>query len=304
MSTESTNEQPAPEHPSRLRRAIAFLVAFITVGAGHVVLGQTNRGFKWFASVIAAVALFIVAVIIGWPSLAWFFAAAAAAIRLGSIGDTLRLRKPQGGFGKWTATLISLLMLGIGQFAGDAALALIRADSQPTDSMYPTIEAGDHLITSRIFGRVGRGDLIIFDYPLDPTKRYLKRIIGVAGDTVEIRGGQVILNGKPIERMSSGQRCALYDFKCTIWRETLAGKTYRISILDDSSYVEKTSREFGPVVIPNSYVFVLGDNRDNSADSRYWGNVPVDLIRTKPKFVYWSSSQSGIRWNRINQVLD
>ncbi len=83
-------------------------------------------------------------------------------------------------FGKWTVTLISLLMLGLGQLAGDAALALIRADSLPTDSMYPTIEAGDHLITSRIFGRVGRGDLIIFDYPLDPTKRYLKRIIGVA----------------------------------------------------------------------------------------------------------------------------
>jgi hypothetical protein len=100
------------------------------------VLGQTNRGFKWFASVIAVAALLIVAVVIGWPSLAWFLAAASVAIRLGSIFDTLPLRNPRSGFGKWTATLISLLMLGLSQLAGYAALGLIRADSLPTDSMY------------------------------------------------------------------------------------------------------------------------------------------------------------------------
>jgi signal peptidase I len=163
--------------------------------------------------------------------------------------------------------------------------------------MYPTIEGGDHVMTSRILGTLHRGDLIVFDYPLDPTKRYLKRIVALGGDTIEIRQGQIILNGKPVERLASDQSCGVYEKKCTIRQETLDGKTYRVALLNDDIPVDRSSREFGPVTIPEGRVFVLGDNRDNSADSRYWGNVPVELITAKPKFVYWP-------WSRINQRVE
>jgi signal peptidase I len=305
MSIESTLEQTRPEYPSWRRRILAFLFALVSVGAGHAVLGHTSRGLRWFTSLVVAMGLLILAVVFGWPSLAWFFVAVVVVIRFAAIFDTLRLRNPQSGFGGYTAILLALLLTGLGELAASATTAFVRAERYQTDSMYPTIEAGDHLIMSRVYRTVGRGDLISFDYPADPTKRYLKRIIGVGGDTVQILGGQVILNGKPIERVSSPQACVVYQVQCTIWRETIDGKTYQIAMLANDEFLgQNISRDFGPVVIPADMVFVLGDNRDNSADSRHWGNVPMDLIRAKTRFVYWSSNQSGIRWDRLNQILD
>jgi len=297
MPTDITNEPPALERASRLRMTIAVLVSLLASGAGHVVLGYPARGFKWFVSVLPAGVLFVVAVMAGQPLLAWVFAALTVIVRLAGIVDTFRFRTERRRLGNLKTVLMLVLMGVLGNFMGEAALRLVRADSLPTDSMYPTIEGGDHVMTSRILGTLHRGDLIVFDYPLDPTKRYLKRIVALGGDTIEIRQGQIILNGEPVERLASGQSCGVYEKKCTIRQETLDGKTYRVALLNDGITVDRISREFGPVTIPEGQVFVLGDNRDNSADSRYWGNVPVELITAKPKFVYWP-------WTRINQRVE
>jgi signal peptidase I len=304
MSTAPTNEPSPLERASGLRFIIAVLLSLLVAGAGHIVLGYVNRGFKWFASSIVTGALFVGAVLAGKPYLAWVVAATLVIIRLAGIVDTLRLRTMQTSLAHVKAAMLAIVILVLGDLAGEGATRLVRADFLPTESMYPTIEAGDHFVTSSVWSNVGRGELIVFDYPLDPSKRYVKRSIAIGGDRVEIRGEQIILNGKPVDRMPSEESCTLHNMNCKIWRETIDGKTYRTVLMDDDRYhVDPTARNFGPVVIPYGQVFVLGDNRDNSADSRYWGNVPVELIHVRPKFVYWSSSNSGIRWSRINQTL-
>jgi len=273
------------------------LVALFAAGAGHVVLGYPAKGLKWFARALLADALFIVSVIAGPPYLACFFGGLSVIVRLAGIVDVFRFRSARRRLSTLKIVLLPVLMFVLNEFTGAAALRLVHAVSFPTPSMYPTIESGDHFMVSRIVGTLRRGDLIAFDYPLDPSKQYVKRIVGVGGDSIELRRGQLILNGKPVERVSSDEPCRMDDTKCTIWREILDGKTYRVALLNDGIPVDRTSREFGPVTIPEGQVFVLGDNRDNSADSRYWGNVPVELITAKPKFVYWP-------WSRFNQRVE
>jgi signal peptidase I len=244
------------------------------------------------------------AVLAGKPYLAWFAAAILITLRLASIVDTLRLRTMQTRLALVKAAILDIVILVLADLAIEGVTRLVRAELLPTESMYPTIEAGDRFVTSSVLSNVGRGELIVFDYPLDPSKRYVKRSIAIGGDRVEVRGGQIILNGKPVDRMPSEESCTLHKMKCKIWSEIIDGKSYRTVVMDDDRYhADPTARNFGPVIVPYGQVFVLGDNRDNSADSRYWGNVPVELIHVRPKFIYWSSSDSSIRWSRINLTL-
>jgi hypothetical protein len=190
MSTAPTNEPSPVERASGLRFIVAVLLSILVAGAGHIVLGYVNRGFKWFASVTVTGALFVGAIITGKPYLAWVIASILVVIRLAGIVDTLRLRTMQTRLAPVKAAMLAIVILVLGDLAGEGATRLVRADRLPTESMHPTIEAGDHFVTSRIWGNVGRGELIIFDYPLDPSRRYVKRSIAIGGDTVEIRGGQ------------------------------------------------------------------------------------------------------------------
>jgi signal peptidase I len=282
----------------------AFLLSILSPGAGHVALGYPKTGLKWFIGVAMTFVLLVTAIIAGQRYLAWLFAAIAIVIRLANIADTLRPRILPKALGKLKITTMVLLMLVAGEVAGDVVLRFIRLDRWPSPSMYPTIEEGDRFVTSRISSRLERGELIVFDYPLDQSKSYVKRVVGISGDTIEVRKGQLILNRKPASMRPTGEPCSMGAIQCTVWSETLDEKTYRISLVNDGYRALNTGRDFGPTVIPNGQVFVIGDNRDNSADSRYWGNVPIGLVRGKPKFIYWSSGASGVHWNRINQPLD
>ncbi len=129
----------------------------------------------------------------------------------------------------------------------------------PTSSMESTIMAGDRVIGSRLYylrHEPERGDIIVFDYPDDPNILYIKRVIGVPGDHIEIRGGVVYINGEPI----------------------------------DEPYLNVvTEGEWGPYDVPADSYFMLGDNRNDSADSRYWHNTFLtrDGIVGKAVFKYW-----------------
>jgi signal peptidase I len=174
-----------------------------------------------------------------------------------------------------------------------------RAYRMPIPAMYPALEVGDHFMCSLTVGELKRGQIVAFQFPPDPTKSFVQRIVGLSGDSIEIRRGELILNGTPVNREPLSDSC-MYD-TCTMWQETIDGSSYRTAIIEGNSFPE--SQAFGPVTVPDGQLFVLGDNRDNSLDSRYWGFLPVEFVQAKPQFIYWSSEEGEIRWNRIGKIV-
>jgi signal peptidase I len=170
---------------------------------------------------------------------------------------------------------------------------IVQAYKIPSESMVETLLVGDHLLASKFaYGTKvpftnsylykgddpERGDIVIFEYPNDPTVDYIKRIVGVPGDVIEVRNKQLYRNGQIVK------------------------ESYTRFISKNSS--EPVRDNFGPVTVPPGQYFVMGDNRDNSMDSRYWGFVQRSAIRAKAWRIYWSWEGVGnIRWSRIGNPV-
>lgn len=171
---------------------------------------------------------------------------------------------------------------------------VVQAFKIPSESMLDTLQVGDHLLASKFAYGVKlpftnkyiyegpdpeRGDIIIFQYPNDPSVDYIKRVIGVPGDTIEVRQKQLYRNGQPVKE----------DFI----RHT------------DPNGIERIRDDYGPVTVPEGKYFVMGDNRDNSLDSRFWGFVDKSAIRAKAWRIYWSwGGLDDIRWSRIGKKIE
>ncbi len=174
----------------------------------------------------------------------------------------------------------------------------------PSGSMLPTIQIGDHIFASmysygspipltdiKLFKKpVKRGDIVIFPYPQDPSIDYIKRAVGMPGETLEIRNDKVFINGKLLE-----EPYAYFEPK-----ERKSRQAQGIALAPTSRY--------GPVRIPKGKLFTMGDNRYNSADSRFWGFVDMDTITGKGQIIYWSHNPnksifSGYRFERIFDFL-
>jgi signal peptidase I len=184
---------------------------------------------------------------------------------------------------------------------------IIQAFKIPSGSMKPTLIVGDHLLVNKFiygiripivdrfliqFKKPKRGDILVFKWPKDESKDFIKRVIGIEGDVIEIRNDILYINGQKVvtefvskyndNDISEADRCEEY---------LEDNKHY---ILDQ--YVKY--EDFGPVTVPENSVFVMGDNRDNSQDSRYWGFVTLNKIKGKALIIYWSWP-SWKRWLNI-----
>jgi signal peptidase I len=174
---------------------------------------------------------------------------------------------------------------------------VIQAYKIPSGSMKPTLLIGDHILVSKFnygvklplirstlipVGTPKRGDIVVFIYPEDRSKDFIKRLIGLPGDTIQIRDKKILLNGLP-------------------WND--AHGVYVDSMVIPGSVQPRDN--FGPVTVPESTLFVMGDNRDESYDSRFWGFVPMKDVLGKALVIYWSWNQEdhGIRWNRFGSIL-
>ena len=175
----------------------------------------------------------------------------------------------------------------------------------PSGSMLPTIQIGDHIFASmytygspipftdiKLFKKpVKRGDIVIFPYPQDPSIDYIKRAVGLPGETLEIRKDQVFINGELLD-----EPYAYFEPNEKKSRQALG-------------LAAAPSSRYGPVKIPPGKLFAMGDNRYNSADSRFWGFVDIDTITGKGQIIYWShdpnkSIFSGYRFGRIFDFLE
>jgi len=162
--------------------------------------------------------------------------------------------------------------------------------------MYPTLESGDYVLGSRRLQPPQRGEVVTYVSPANPGAR-IGRVIALSGDTVEIVQNQITLNGKPLAIERTEDSCE-DSSPCVIWRETLGNKAYRIATAPS-----RPLRAIGPLVVPEGEVFLLGDNRDNSNDSRFVGSVPVELVQSTLRFIYFSWNGAHVRWDRIHQVV-
>jgi signal peptidase I len=172
---------------------------------------------------------------------------------------------------------------------------VFQAFKIPTGSMEPNLLIGDHLIVNKmIFAPtlsgverailphrdIRRGEVIVFKFPKDPTRDFIKRVIGLPGDKIELRRKKVYVNGEAIE-------------------DPFAHLTLPLS--PEGTKSEDLREEYGPVTVPSGQLFVMGDNRDNSEDSRYWGFLPETFVKGKALFIYFSVGQSvgDVQWSRL-----
>jgi signal peptidase I len=200
---------------------------------------------------------------------------------------------------------------------------VVEAFKIPSGSMIPTLQVGDHIFVNKfIYGiripwtnikfgteyrKPRRGEVIVFIYPREPDKDFIKRIVAVEGDTVEVRDHQVIVNGEPVVRGRVGD-CRYTDFEepigrweqrlCDEWAETLPDGSHYQTIYDRGTEM-RTPPHWPPVKVPPGSVFVMGDNRDNSHDSRFWGTVPFELIKGKAMVIWLSMGEPGESDNRV-----
>jgi signal peptidase I len=161
---------------------------------------------------------------------------------------------------------------------------VVQAFKIPTGSMENNLLIGDHLLVNKfVYGStatpierailpmraIDRGDVVVFKFPQEPDRDFIKRVIGLPGETLEVRNKKVFINGTPLDEpyvhflvppSPEGQEVALADVR----------------------------ESYGPVTVPADQYFVMGDNRDNSQDSRWWGYLPRDLVKGKALMVYWS----------------
>jgi len=185
--------------------------------------------------------------------------------------------------GRWIAELIVIVII----------VLLIRAFvaqayNIPSGSMKPTLLVGDFILVNKLvyrFSEPQRGDIVVFKYPIDPNIDFIKRIIALPGEEVEVRNNQVFINGKPLPLIEVG-RGEENGLRKVIYEEVLPeGKKHKVQFYEDFPF---SKRDFGPVVVPPNHYFVMGDNRDNSEDSRYWGFVPRENIVGKAFVIYFS----------------
>jgi signal peptidase I len=265
------------------RPLTALILSFLTAGLGQLYNGQLKRAVSFYLLGL------LVIIIVSFSGLlfSFFGMLTCAAILIGYTifvmidafinAKRLHTIKPKG-YNKWYLYLVIFL---INAFLINPLIKSfippVKAYKLPAGSMAPTLMVGDHIIVDKkcyTNKNPERGDVVIFPDPKDPKKDYVKRAVGLPGETIEIRENQVYINGQPLEESYIQAPGKLTD------------STYRVA-----------GSEFGSVTVPDGKLFVLGDNRDNSLDSRHFGFVDMALLKGKALYIYWAQDKERIGKN-------
>jgi signal peptidase I len=219
--------------------------------------------------------------------------------------------------GRWTWEWVKSFLIALGLFLIIRTF-LVEAFRIPTGSMENTLLIGDFLLVNKAvygarvplasvrtpaFADPVRGDVVVFVPPHDPGKNYVKRLIGVPGDTLEMRGKVLHLNGVP-----QSEPYVHHTDPADVYASSMFWQCEHAPDGASADACRPTRDNWGPIVVPAGRFFMMGDNREDSEDSRYWGFVERAAIRGRPLFIYYSfdpGSQraapwlTSIRWGRI-----
>jgi signal peptidase I len=213
---------------------------------------------------------------------------------------------PRGAIAEWAITILLLLF---------GTTTLVQAFVIPTGSMEDTLLIGDHLLVDKLAyapaGSVSKyilpyenpkdGDIIVFRYPVDISQTFVKRVIGVAGDHIKMINQQVYRNGVKLNEPYVVHKNPYPDS----FRDNFPNSEPNLMLLDRAREMLASNVVNGEVVVPPNSFFAMGDNRDNSLDSRYWGFVPRENIMGKPLIIYWSydASTESLASTSVNTLL-
>lgn len=219
---------------------------------------------------------------------------------------------------------------------------VVEAFKIPTGSMIPTLQVGDHIFVNKFtyglrvpfsnqwfvkWGSPERGDIIVFRYPVNQSQDFIKRVVAVAGDEVRVEGRDVYINGEalprveasPVEYLEEGEGSSMAGVRSAdAYVEQPLDRELPYTVLYEDRGLRSDWPSFGLLpgldcdppglaeprtcTVEDDHVFVMGDNRDNSKDSREWGGVPRELVKGRAMFVWLSlGPRSGIRWSRFGR---
>jgi len=277
-TTEPSLEGLAPEITGKKRHPVgAALLTFLTPGLGQLYNTQRNKAVVIYLLSLSAISILALTTI-AFTFYGMMFLLLVVLIFLGFvIADAAKNAKRLGiitlqKYNKgWVYVCIFLVHLFIIMPVLETVFPRsVKAFKIPSGGMLPTFEIGDHIIvdlTSYARHTPQRGDVLVFIFPEDKSKDFIQRIIGLPGETVEIRKKKVFINGQELSEPWTVQ-------------------------LDENSVGAQAN--FGPKVVPEGAYFVLGDNRDHSYDSRFWGSVDRPLFKAKALYIYWATDKGRI----------
>jgi signal peptidase I len=221
----------------------------------------------------------------------------------------------------WVYLLFLLAVYGLPDGYGLLMPSRIRSFQIPSESMVPNLLVGDRLIAdgwAYWHAEPKRGDIIVFLYPKNPTQNFVKRLVGLPGDTIELKRGELYVNGKIVPQSRTSTPVTVdHGWRVTEFLENLGGVEHTINRAQPEN-----DADFGPVTVPAESFFMMGDNRDRSSDSRAWGFVGRDALQGRMQFVYFSwdnaayekvreenpadlgaAIYAGVRWDRLGMQV-
>jgi signal peptidase I len=262
---------------------IAVVLTLIQPGAGHFLLGHFRRGAMWAVALTIGGILLLLVIPLSLVALA-IGAALGLVARIVCAADTTRVQPRQP---RWVWVALGWLGLVVGSVLLDVRdyyrTHYVQAFTIPSRAMTETLLHGDYIIVDKAVYRSRpprRGDIVVFRYPVDERRDFVFRIVGMPGETLQLRGGRLVIDGRELAEpyiqptVGSSGLCA-YAFGCE------------------------------PLLVPGGAYFVMGDNRDNANDSRFWGFVKREKIKGRAAEIYWSwdSDRHWLRWRRIGQRI-
>lgn len=274
---------------------IAGLLSFLLIGLGHIYSGNLKKGvlfYLWQAIIFTIFCWFFISCF----SLIflYIFIFIGFVFYIYAIVDAIKSAKKNSTFyplKKYNKSYIYLLVFVFCNIIVQPSVDLfiiteiIEPVKVESSSMMPTLLLGDYILVKKHIGQNNhpqRSAIVAFTPPNDPLKTYVKRIIGVGGDIIEIKDKLLFVNNiSQVERYTANNEPTVFP--------------PNISPRDN----------FGPVTVPENKLFILGDNRDNSLDSRFWGFLSVDKVKGEAIGLYWSWDlvHQKIRWNRISKSI-